>query len=119
MTTSEIAQRLVTLCRTGKWHEAQQELFAPDIVSREEEATPGFAQETKGMAAVQEKGRVWQTMVEQLHGLEVSDPVIAGRSFACTMTLDVTMKGQPRAKMTELCVYRVRDGKVISEEFYS
>jgi hypothetical protein len=33
------------------------------------------------------------------------------------MTLDVKMKGRDRWKMTELCVYHVKDGKVISEQF--
>ncbi len=28
------------------------------------------------------------------------------------------MKGQGRMNMTELCVYQVKDGKVISEQFF-
>jgi hypothetical protein len=31
----------------------------------------------------------------------------------------VTMKGKPRQKMTELCVYDVKDGKIIAEEFHN
>lgn len=119
MNTSEIANRLVSLCREGKWETAQTELYAPDAVSREQEASPAFPQETKGLPAIVEKGKKWGSMVEQLHSLEVSDPVVAGESFACTMSIDTTMKGQPRMKMTELCVYRVKDGKIVSEEFYN
>ena len=118
MNTSEIAARLITLCREGKWETAQTELFAPDAVSREQEASPVFPQETKGLPAIIEKGRKWQSMVETIHAFSVSDPVIAGESFACTMTLDVTMKGQPRMGMTELCVYVVKDGKITSESFF-
>ncbi len=118
MKTSEIAARLVALCREGKSETAQSELFAADAVSREQEASPAFPQETKGLAAIVEKGRKWQSMVEQMHNMSVSDPVVAGESFACTMSLDVTMKGQPRMQATELCVYRVKDGKIISEAFY-
>ena len=119
MKTTEIAARLVALCREGKWQTAQTELFAPDAVSREQEASPAFPQETKGLPAIMEKGKKWETMVEQVHSSSVSDPIVAGESFACTMTLDVTMKGQPRMQMTELCVYRVKSGKIASEEFYN
>jgi hypothetical protein len=118
MTTAAIAARLVELCRQGNWHAAQTELFAPDAVSREQEASPAFPQETKGLPAIIEKGKKWESMVEATHGLAVSDPVVADSSFACTMMLDVTMKGQPRMKVTELCVYRVQDGKIILESFY-
>jgi len=118
MNTSEIATRLVALCRKGDWKTAQNELFASDAVSREQEASPAFPQETHGLAAIVAKGEKWEAMVDQMHGLVVSDPVVADSSFACTMTLDVTMKGQPRMKMTELCVYRVKDGKITSESFF-
>jgi hypothetical protein len=118
MTTAAIAARLIQLCRQGNWHTAQTELFAPDAVSREQEPSPAFPQETKGLQAIIEKGKKWESMVETMHSLAVSDPIVADASFACTMTLDVTMKGQPRVKMTELCVYRVKDGKIISESFF-
>jgi len=32
--------------------------------------------------------------------------------------MDVTMKGQARSSFEELCVYRVKDGKIISEQFF-
>ena len=35
MTTKEIANRLVDMCRNGKVEEAKEELFAPDIISIE------------------------------------------------------------------------------------
>jgi limonene-1,2-epoxide hydrolase len=43
----------------------------------------------------------------------------AGTSFACAMQLDVTIKGQGRMNLNELCVYEVKDGKIISEQFTS
>ena len=118
MTTNEIADRLVALCRAGQWKTAQQELFAADAVSIEPYATPEFSQETRGKDAIEEKGRKFESLVEAMHGLAVSEPLVAGDSFACTMTMDVTMKGQPRMLMTELCVYAVKEGKVVSEQFF-
>lgn len=118
MKTEEIAKRLVALCREAKWETAQRELYADDAVSIEPYATPAFAKETKGLAAIFEKGKKFDAMVETMHALHVSDPIVATNSFACTMQMDVTMKGQGRMNMTELCVYDVKDGKIVSEQFH-
>jgi predicted ester cyclase len=53
-----------------------------------------------------------------MHSLKVSDPLVATNAFACTMTMDVTMKGQGRMNMSELCVYNVKDGKIVAEQFH-
>ncbi len=118
MKTNEIAERLIALCREAKWEAAQKELYASDAVSIEAAATPVFAKETMGLAAIIEKGRKFDAMIEKMHALVVSEPLVADNSFACTMSLDVTMKGQPRMQMSELCVYEVKDGKIVSEQFH-
>lgn len=119
MTTQEIAQRLVTLCREGKFEIAQKELFAPDVISLEPYATPAFPKETKGMTALLEKGRKFTAMIEAVHSIAVSDPLVAGSSFAYAMQLDATIKGHGRMNLDELCLYEVKDGKIISEQFTS
>jgi limonene-1,2-epoxide hydrolase len=118
MKTEEIARRLVAFCREQKWEAAQKELYAANAVSIEPRATPGFAQETRGLPAILEKGRKFGEMAE-VHSISVSDPIVAGDSFALTMRLDMTMKGMGRMDMAELCVYEVKDGKIVSERFFS
>lgn len=118
MKTNEIAERLVTLCREAKWETAQKELYADDAVSIEAQAGPAFARETTGLSAIVEKGRKFNGMIEKIHSLSVSDPLVAENSFACTMSMDVTMKGQPRMRISELCVYEVKEGKIVSEQFH-
>jgi len=44
---------------------------------------------------------------------------LAGGSFACAMQLDVTIKGHGRMKLDELCIYEVKNDKIISEQFTS
>lgn len=117
MNTQQIADRLVELCRKGDFETAQKELFSNDIVSIEPHATSDFEKETKGLKAVIDKGEKWKNMVEKMSDMKVSDPVVAGNSFACSMYMDVTMKGGKQMAMTELCVYKVKDGKVVEEEF--
>jgi SnoaL-like polyketide cyclase. len=118
MTIEEIAKRLVAHCRQANWEAAQTELYADDAVSIEPYATPAFEKETRGLAAIKEKGKKFDAMVETMHALTVSDPIVATNSFACTMTMDVTMKGQGRMNMSELCVYEVKDGKIVLEQFH-
>jgi hypothetical protein len=119
MTTQEIASRLAELCRTGDFKKAQEELFADDAVSIEQHATAAFEKETKGIKAIIKKGEVWNSMVEEVHNLSVSEPLVAASSFALILGMDVSMKEQGgRMNMNELCVYEVKDGKIISEQFH-
>jgi hypothetical protein len=116
--TEEIAKRLVTLCRKNEWETAQKELYADEAVSIEPEETEAFAKETKGLPAIIEKGHQFSKMVEKTYSIKVSEPLVAGDSFACVMSTDMKMKGRDRMTMTELCVYEVKDGKICSEQFH-
>lgn len=118
MTTEEIAKRLVALCREAKWETAQTELYAADAVSIEPYATPDFEKETRGLPAIIEKGHRFTALVEKMHALSVSEPLVAGNAFSCLMRLDMTMKGQGRMDMAEICLYQVKDGKIVSEQFF-
>src|SRR3989442_301565 len=108
MTTQEIANRLVELCRKGDFESAQKDLFSDDAMSIEPYATPDFEKETKGLQAIKEKGEKWNSMVQEMHGITISDPLIASNSFACTMKMNVTMKERGHMDMTELCVYQAK-----------
>ena len=44
--------------------------------------------------------------------------MIAGNWFSISMTLDATMKGRDRVDMQQFCVYEVRDGKIVREQFF-
>jgi hypothetical protein len=118
MTTNEIAKRLAELCREGQYVTAQNELYAQDAVSIEPYPTPAFEKETKGLDAIVDKGHKWESMVKETHSLTVSEPLVAGNSFAFTLQMDITMLEQGRINMTELCVYQVKDGKIVSEQFF-
>jgi len=118
MTTKEIATALANYCREGLWAKAQQEFYAEDIISIEPYATDNFEKETRGLKNILAKGDKFQSLVEEMHSIEVGEPILAENSFAFVMTMDVTMKGKDRFKMPELCVYSLRDGKVITEQFY-
>ncbi len=116
MSTQEIAEKLVSLCRVGKNEEAVQSLFADHAVSMEMQGVPNGRVE--GKANILKKGEDWFKDVEAIHSMEVSDPVVGGNHFACRMVIDVTVKGRGRSKEEELCVYQVAEGKIVSEQFF-
>lgn len=118
MPTQAIANRLVELCSKGDFETAQNELFSNDCISIEPYSTPDFEKEVKGLDAIKAKGKKWESMVEENYGGNVSQPLIAGNAFAVTMSMDIKMKGKDRMSMTELCVYTVKDGKIVSEQFF-
>ena len=119
MSTEAVAHRLVAMCRHGQFAEAQHELYAKDAVSIEPEASSqGPLGNAKGLDAILEKGKRFEANVVQVHGIEVTDPLIAGNWFSVVMTMDVTMKEHGRITMSEVCVYHVKNDKVVLEQFF-
>jgi hypothetical protein len=118
MSTQQIAARLAELCNKGEFETAQKELFANDAVSIEQNESPGFPKETKGLQSIIQKGHHWASSIEQVHGCSASKPLVAGSAIAMTLAMDVTMKERGRMKLEEVCVYEVKDGKIASERFF-
>ena len=118
MTTNEIAKRLAELCSKEEYETAQKELYADDATSIEPMESPMFAKEIHGLQNIIEKGHKFDSIVETMHSTKVSEPLVAGNSIAFTLTMDVTMKGRPRETISELCVYEVKNGKIIKEQFF-
>ena len=108
MNTEEIAKRLVELCREAKWETAQKELYATDAVSIEPEATPAFEKETRGLPAIMEKGRKFSAMVETMHSLKVSEPIVAGGETAYDIPWVVLIDGGT-ASAAEIVAGAIRD----------
>ena len=117
MTTKKIAIQLVEMCRAGKVEEAKEELFAEDVISIEP-AEGLLAKETKGMDAIRKKAELFISHVENFYGTTISEPVVAGNYFSISWDTDIKMKGGERKTDSELCVYKVKDGKIISEQFF-
>ena len=118
MTTQEVANTLVRLCSAGKFDEAAEKLYSPDIVSVEAGAPPGQSRESKGIAAVKAKGE-WWVANHEVHSSTVEGPLVAGSHFAVSFKLDVTFKPQGRRfTMEEIAVYKVANGKIVYEEFF-
>ncbi len=116
MTTQEIATRLVDLCRKGDYKTIYSELYAPHCVSIEPKGAQ--MERCEGLEAMAEKGKKWNESIEEFHGSSVGDPIVGDNHFCMTMMMDATFKGIGREKMNELCMYEVKDGKIVKEQFF-
>jgi len=120
MTTQEVANRYMELEKQGKWMEIQDELYSTDVVCTEPEhaAAMGMQTVTKGIEAIKAKAAAWNEGIAEMHGGYCSEPVIGGDFFSVAMGMDCTMKNGQRMKMDEIAVFGVKDGKIVTEQFF-
>jgi len=116
MNTQEVANKLVQYCRAGKNVDAINELYDENIVSKEPEGAPRAL--ITGKANVLAKTHGWLEMVEEIHSGKISDPLVASNHFTVTMEMDVTYKEHGRMPMHEICVFEVKNGKIVGEQFF-
>jgi hypothetical protein len=117
MTTQEVANRFIELAKENKWDLIQDELYSSDAVSIE----PAHAQwlpNAEGIAAIKKKGEDFNASIEEMHGGWCSEAVVGGNFFSIAMGMDATLKGAGRMKMDEICVYEVKSGKIVKEQFF-
>lgn len=117
MTTQEIASRLYELCERHDSETAHKELYSENATSTEKNMH-GQIETVTGMPAIKEKNKVFQSMVEEMHGGYINEPKVFGNNIFMEMGMDATMKGMGRMNMTEMCHYETKDDKIISERFY-
>jgi len=112
MTTEQVASRLVSLCREGKFEDAQVELYADHAISIEPAGGPIASVDS--LKGVIENGRKFRASIERVHQLNVSNPIIVGPVFAVTFELDAEFKGAGRSVFQEICAFKVDNGKIVS-----
>jgi hypothetical protein len=117
MTTQEIAKRLFELTSTNQHEKAYDELFSDNAVNIEPKHSQGL-QSVNGLAAIRLKSEGFNAGIEEVHSGYNHEPMVFGPYIFMEMGMDVTMKGGMRMNMREMCKYEVKDGKIISEEFF-
>ncbi len=118
MTTQEIANRYHELARQGQLEKLQDELYSPDAVSIEPENDSQLPLMVVGLPAMRQKEQQFYRLIEQMHGGFCKEPIVSSYHFACTMGMDVTMKGKARRIKEQLGVFEVDGGKIVKEQFF-
>ena len=114
-TVHEIANRLRELVTEQRFVEAYQQLFAEDA----ESIDPLYTGQSplKGLTKLIDREKDFLSGTD-IHKISVSQPIVAGSYFTASLSMDFTMSGQDKMLIEELCVYKVKDGKIINQQFF-
>jgi len=113
-TINEIASRLASLCEQQQFLQAYEELFSDHAVSTD---PINKNEPIEGLPALIERERQFLALTE-IHAVKVGEPSFAGNYFCVTLSMDFTPIGLDRRKIEELCVYKIENGKIISQQFF-
>jgi hypothetical protein len=114
----EVGKKYVALVKEGKYEKCLEELFSNDAESIEAAASPTGERITKGLAAIQAKGKTWGE-ANTVHKQEIFGPYPNDNRFAVRFVYELTNKpsGQ-RMTMDEVGLFSVENGKITREEFF-
>jgi len=116
-TTHEIAARFNELAQQAKWFEIQDAFFAENVKSIDPENSPYFGY-AEGKEAVRKKGEDFVSRIEAGHGSYTSEPIVTGNHFAVVREVDITVRPHGRIQINQIMLYEVKDGQIISEQFF-
>jgi SnoaL-like domain len=118
MSTQDIANDLVALCKAGKFGESGEKYWAADVLSVEAGSPGGGDPASRGIEAARGKGEWWANN-HDVHGVEVEGPYVNGDQFVVHFKMDVTPKASgQRMTMDEMAVYTIKNGKIAEERFF-
>lgn len=115
MNINEIAKKLVDWFNAGEMMKPYEELYSQDIISVEQ-AEPN--KRCVGMTELMKKGEWWHENFE-VHAARAEGPLVGDDFFSVKFWMDTTHKPSGmRSEMSEIAVYKVKDGKIVYEEFF-
>jgi len=117
LTTQEVAARFNELAQQEMWFEIQDELFAENVKSIDPPGSPYFKY-AEGKAAVRKKGEEFVSKIEAVHRMFTTEPVVGGNHLAVGREMDITVNGFGRIQINEIMLYEVKNGQIISEQFF-
>ena len=118
MTAHEVGKKYVALCKEGQHEKCLETLFSKDAVSVEAASPPGMDRTSKGLEAIQAKGKWWGEN-HTVHKAEVTGPYPHDDRFAVRFVYDITNKPSgKRMTMDEVGLFTVKDDKITREEFF-
>ncbi|WP_207514742.1 nuclear transport factor 2 family protein [Longitalea luteola] len=117
LSTQEVADRFNELAQQEKWFEIQEEFFAENVKSIDPPGSPymGYAE---GKAAVRKKGEDFVSRIQAVHRTYTSAPIVTGNHFAVVREKDLTVQPFGRIQINEIMLYEVKDGQIVSEQFF-
>jgi ketosteroid isomerase-like protein len=116
--TATVAEELVSFCKEGRFLDAINTLYSPDIVSVESMGSETMPKEMRGINAIRGKNQWWAENNEVLSS-RIDGPFVGEDRFAVHYDFDVKFKPTgKRNRMEEMALYTVKDGKIVREQFF-
>lgn len=113
MTCSEIADQLLTLCRSGQFVRAIDTLYAEDVRQHENGVVL-----SADRSALAKSCQAWLDS-RTVHAADVCGVHVGPDSFVIEFEYDVTPHDtRVRAPWREAAIYRVRGGRIADVRFY-
>lgn len=110
----EVGKALVEMFNKGQFAEIEEMFWSPKVCSTE---GFGVCMCWKGRKAVVAKNTEWMS-THTIHSASAEGPFVGATGFAVKFKMDVedTAAGKRQA-MEEVGVYRIKNGKIVDEEF--
>ena len=118
MSTQEIADRLHQLVEAGDYFTAYDELFTEDAREIEPQLSEMDLGEIQGIPAIKQKVGSLSAGIETLLSRDMSAPIVSANHIAFTNIVKAKLKDGNEMNLSEICLYEVQDGKMISEQFF-
>lgn len=115
-TIHEIANLLKEMVSEQKFVEAYQLLFSEDAESIDPLNTSG--RPLKGLTTLLEREKGFLSRVTAIQKISLSEPIIAGNYFTLSLKMSFEVQNQGHMEVDELCVYKVAEGKIVSQQFF-
>ncbi len=114
---ARVVQRFSELAAQEKWFDIQYELFSTDVKSIEPSDSP-YLNNATGKAAVRKKAEDWVSRIEAGYRVYTTEAVGGGNHFSVGREVDILVQGFGRIQINQIMLYEVKDGKIISEQFF-
>jgi predicted DNA-binding protein YlxM (UPF0122 family) len=113
MGIKEDAEELHQMILSGRAMDAFEKFYADDVTMQEN------SEEMRvGKDANREFEKKFMEMVEEFHEIKLNKYAIADDVVFAYWDMDVTMKGKPRRKSSQVSIQKWNDGKIIKERFF-
>jgi ketosteroid isomerase-like protein len=56
--------------------------------------------------------------ITEVHRVYTTESIVTGNLFAVGREKDLTVKGHARIQINEIMLYEVKDGQIVSEQFF-
>lgn len=117
LTMEQIAARFHELAQQEKWFVIQDEFFSEDVKSIDPVNSPYFGY-AEGKTEVRRKGEEFVSRIEALHHASTTAPLVCGNHFTVGRKLDITVRPHGRIQINQIMLYQVKDGHIVSEQFF-